>query len=84
MSSEATSYCLSKLALNGATIILAKMLAADGIAVNSVCPGWVRTDMAAAEATRSVEQGAAGIVWLAAEADQAPREVLSRREVIPW
>src|SRR3954465_6403565 len=38
-------YCLSKLALNGATIMLAKALETEGIAVNSVCPGWVRTDM---------------------------------------
>jgi NAD(P)-dependent dehydrogenase (short-subunit alcohol dehydrogenase family) len=71
LSSEATSYCLSKLALNGATIILAQALAADGIAVNSACPGWVRTDMGGAEATRSVEEGAAGTVWLATEAEQS-------------
>jgi NAD(P)-dependent dehydrogenase (short-subunit alcohol dehydrogenase family) len=71
LASEATSYSLSKLALNGATIILADAVAADGIAVNSVCPGWVRTDMGGAEAPRSIEEGAAGIVWLATEADQS-------------
>ena len=85
LSSEATSYCLSKLAINGATIILAKALAADGIAVNSVCPGWVRTDMGGAEASRSVEEGAAGIVWLAAEADQSLTGKFFRDgEEIPW
>ena len=31
--------------------------------VNSVCPGWVRTDMGGASAPRSIEQGAASVVW---------------------
>jgi NAD(P)-dependent dehydrogenase (short-subunit alcohol dehydrogenase family) len=70
MSADVPSYCLSKLALNGVTIMLADKLKGDGIAVNSACPGWVRTDMGGADATRSVEEGAAGIVWLAADAPQ--------------
>ena len=43
-------------------------LRADGIAVNSMCPGWVRTDMGGAGATRSVEEGADTAVWLVDEA----------------
>jgi NAD(P)-dependent dehydrogenase (short-subunit alcohol dehydrogenase family) len=70
MSADVPSYCLSKFALNGVTIMLAEKLRGDRIAVNSVCPGWVRTDMGGADATRSVEEGAAGIVWLAAVAPQ--------------
>jgi NAD(P)-dependent dehydrogenase (short-subunit alcohol dehydrogenase family) len=70
LSPDVPSYCLSKLALNGVTIMLADKLRDDGIAVNSVCPGWVRTDMGGAGATRSVEEGAAGIVWLATDAPQ--------------
>jgi NAD(P)-dependent dehydrogenase (short-subunit alcohol dehydrogenase family) len=62
------SYCLSKLALNGVTIMLAQALRSDPIAVNSVCPGWVRTDMGGADADRSVEEGADTIVWLVSEA----------------
>jgi NAD(P)-dependent dehydrogenase (short-subunit alcohol dehydrogenase family) len=69
LSPDVSSYCLSKLALNGATIMLAKALAGDGIAVNSVCPGWVRTDMGGGEAPRSVDEGADTAVWLATEAD---------------
>jgi NAD(P)-dependent dehydrogenase (short-subunit alcohol dehydrogenase family) len=85
VSSEATSYCLSKLALNGVTLILASTLADDGIAVNSACPGWVRTDMGGAEAPRSVEEGADTIVWLASEADPALTGRFFRdRQVIPW
>jgi NAD(P)-dependent dehydrogenase (short-subunit alcohol dehydrogenase family) len=71
LSPDVSAYCLSKLALNGVTIMLSKALAADGIAVNSVCPGWVRTDMGGSEAPRSVEEGADTAVWLATEADQS-------------
>ena len=65
----APAYCLSKTALNGLTVQLA--MALPGAAVNSVCPGWVRTDMGGAEATRSLAQGAETIVWLATEAPQS-------------
>ena len=67
-STWAPAYCLSKTALNGVTVQLAGSL--PGVAVNSVCPGWVRTDMGGSAAPRSVKDGAAGIVWLAADAPQ--------------
>jgi NAD(P)-dependent dehydrogenase (short-subunit alcohol dehydrogenase family) len=54
-------------------------------AVNSVCPGWVRTDMGGANATRSVGEGASGIVWLATEEPQRETGKFWRdRKVIPW
>src|SRR4030095_16659487 len=59
----APSYCISKTALNGVTTQLATAL--PKFAVNSVCPGWVRTDMGGENASRSVEEGADTIVWLA-------------------
>jgi hypothetical protein len=31
--------------------------------VNSTCPGWVRTDMGGRNAPRSVEQGAASVLY---------------------
>ncbi|MBX9678208.1 MAG: SDR family oxidoreductase [Gemmataceae bacterium] len=71
LSAGVPSYCISKLALNGVTIMLAEALKPDGIAVNSVCPGWVRTEMGGPQAPRSVEQGASGIVWLAVDASQS-------------
>jgi NAD(P)-dependent dehydrogenase (short-subunit alcohol dehydrogenase family) len=85
LSPDVPSYCLSKLALNGLTIMLAEALQADHIAVNSMCPGWVRTDMGGANATHSVEEGADTAVWLA---DEAPHEITGKffrnRQEIPW
>jgi NAD(P)-dependent dehydrogenase (short-subunit alcohol dehydrogenase family) len=68
LTTTAPSYCLSKLALNGATIMLAQSLSAKRIAVNSMCPGWVRTDMGGTSAPRSPAQGADTAIWLATEA----------------
>ena len=68
LSADVPSYCLSKLALNGATIMLAAALKPKGIAVYAMCPGWVRTDMGGASATRSPEQGADTAIWLATDA----------------
>jgi len=54
-------------------------------AVNSVCPGRVRTDMGGEGATRSVEEGADTIVWLAADAPQKlTAKFLRDRKEIPW
>ena len=79
----APTYCISKTALNGVTVQLTAAL--PKFAVNSVCPGWVRTDMGGSNATRSVAEGASGIVWLAAEAPQDQTGKFWRdRKVIPW
>jgi len=79
----APGYCVSKTALNGVTAQLAAAL--PKCAVNSVCPGWVRTDMGGEGATRSIGEGAATIVWLATE---APHDLTGKfvkdRKVIPW
>lgn len=79
----APAYCISKTALNGVTSQLAAAL--PKFAVNSVCPGWVRTEMGGSDATRSVAEGAAGIVWLATDAPQEETGKFWRdRKVIPW
>ena len=79
----APAYCISKTALNGVTSQLATAL--PKFAVNSVCPGWVRTDMGGRGATRTVEEGADTIVWLATDAPQkVTGKFLRDRKEIPW
>ena len=79
----APAYCVSKTALNGVTVQLAAAL--PKVAVNCVCPGWVRTEMGGENADRSVAEGAATIVWLATD---APHDLTGKfvkdRKVIPW
>lgn len=79
----APAYCISKTALNGVTVQLAAAL--PKFAINSVCPGWVRTDMGGSSATRSVAEGASGIVWVACEAPQNQTgNFFKDRKIIPW
>lgn len=79
------AYCVSKSLLNAMTRHLAYELTGRGIAVNAVCPGWVKTDMGGSGASRSVEKGAETPVWLAAEAGQhlSGKFFRDKRE-IPW
>lgn len=58
------AYNVSKTALNALTRMLAAEMAADGILVNAICPGWVATEMGG-EGGRPIPDGAAGIVWAA-------------------
>jgi NAD(P)-dependent dehydrogenase (short-subunit alcohol dehydrogenase family) len=44
---DGTAYCAAKHGVVGFTRALAHVLAPRGITVNAVCPGWVRTGMAA-------------------------------------
>ena len=56
-------YGASKAALNAMARLFAEELRPRGILVNAIDPGWVRTDMGGRGAPRSVEQGAASILW---------------------
>ena len=62
---KAMGYTSSKSALNAVTIAFAKELREDGISVNAVDPGYTATDFNGHSGYRSVDQAAAGIVWLA-------------------
>ncbi|AYV22773.1 SDR family NAD(P)-dependent oxidoreductase [Vibrio mediterranei] len=58
------AYSMSKIALNSLTLMFANQLKSRGILVNSVCPGWVATDMGG-NGGRPIAIGAEGIVWAA-------------------
>ena len=78
------AYNSSKSALNGLTLAFAKDLAGDRISVNSVCPGWVKTDMGSDAAPRTVEQGAAIAVKLATMDNPPTGKYLDDDGEIPW
>ena len=78
-------YRVSKLALNGLTRILADELHGTNILVNTMCPGWVQTEMGGEGAPRPVEKGADTVVWLATLPDGGPTGGFFRdRRLIPW
>jgi NAD(P)-dependent dehydrogenase (short-subunit alcohol dehydrogenase family) len=78
-------YRISKTALNAVTRTLAAELESAGVKVNSICPGWVRTEMGGPGADRSIEEGVRGILWAATLDDDGPTGGFFRDgERIPW
>ncbi|PKL76114.1 MAG: short-chain dehydrogenase, partial [Candidatus Melainabacteria bacterium HGW-Melainabacteria-1] len=85
MGGGTTAYRLSKVALNALTKIVHAELQDTRIKINSMCPGWVRTDMGGAGASRPVEQGADTAVWLATlDADGPSGGFFRDRQAIDW
>ena len=85
MGTWAPAYSVSKAALDAHTLQLAQALKNRGIAVNAVCPGWVKTRMGGPGATKSLEDGADTPVWLATEApDSLTGRFFRDRREIPW
>jgi len=79
-----SAYSVSKVSLNALTRILARDLSSRGIRVNSVCPGWVRTDMGGRGATRSVPVGARSIVLGVMLPDDTTGGFFRDGKKIPW
>jgi NAD(P)-dependent dehydrogenase (short-subunit alcohol dehydrogenase family) len=78
-------YRISKTALNAVTRIFAAELSGTGVLVNSVCPGWVKTDMGGPSARLEVEEGVETIVWAATLPDDGPTGGFFRyKRPIPW
>src|SRR5947199_62706 len=79
-----SAYSVSKVALNSLTRILARELAPRKISINSVCPGWVRTDMGGPGANRSVQVGARSIVLGATLSEDATGGFYRDGKRIDW
>ena len=85
MGGGSPAYRVSKTALNALTRILPSELRGSGIFVNSVSPGWVRTDMGGSDASRSVEEGADTPIWAATLPDNGPTGGFFRnRRPVSW
>ncbi|MGK5441097.1 SDR family NAD(P)-dependent oxidoreductase [Micromonospora sp. URMC 105] len=84
MGAGTPAYAISKAALNAVTRLFAAQLASDGILVNSVCPGWVATDMGG-RGGRPVAEGAAGVLWAVDLPDDGPTGGFFRDgRPVPW
>jgi len=85
MGSGIPTYRISKTALNALMRIFASELKGTNILVNSVCPGWVKTDMGGKDAPRTPEEGVDTIVWLATLPDGGASGGFFRdRQPIDW
>lgn len=79
----APAYSISKTALNMLTQQLSTAL--PSVVVNCMCPGWCRTEMGGEDATRSPEEGADTLLWLALDAPKTLRgKFVKDRSVISW
>ena len=84
MNSGSTAYRISKTALNALTKILSNELLSMGIKVNTICPGWVKTDMGGENATLTIEESTTQIVAFALRDNFPNGQFLRHGEIIPW
>jgi NAD(P)-dependent dehydrogenase (short-subunit alcohol dehydrogenase family) len=84
MGAGTPAYQVTKAALNALTRTLAAELRSDGVLVNAICPGWTATDMGGGGG-RSVNQGAASVVWGVLLPDDGPTGGFFRDgRPLPW
>lgn len=85
MSKGGSAYKISKTALNAVTRIISSEAEDYNIKVNSVCPGWVQTDMGGYNASRTPKIGAETITWLAMLPNDGPTGKFFRdKKEIDW
>jgi NAD(P)-dependent dehydrogenase (short-subunit alcohol dehydrogenase family) len=78
LGADSPAYRLSKLALDGFTVILAQTLQGTGILVNAVDPGWVRTQMGGPSAHKSPQEGARPVITAVLMPDDGPSGICWR------
>jgi len=85
MGGQFAAYRLSKVMLNALTRIVHAERPSEQIKINTMCPGWVRTEMGGPQASRDVAQGADTAVWLATlPADGPSGQFFRDRQPLPW
>jgi len=72
MGRTALAYRVSKAAVNAVTRVLAAEVEGENILVNTMHPGWIKTDMGGPEAPGTAAEGADTAVWLATLPDGGP------------
>ena len=72
MGAGSAAYKLSKLMMNGMTRIMAAENDQADIKINTMAPGWVRSDMGGPSAPRTLSQGADTIIWLSTLPEDGP------------
>jgi len=79
-------YPASKTALNALTLAMAIELESEGIKVNAVTPGFVKTNLNHYAGTETVEEGAQEIVRVALLGPEGPTGTFTHatRGVVPW
>ncbi len=78
------AYRISKTALNALTRIMSAELSHSGITVNSVCPGWVKTEMGGQNADLTPIESARDILWLAENTGTQTGQFFQNKKQIDW
>lgn len=85
MHSDAPAYRISKAALNAVTCVFADEVREKNVLVNSVCPGWVKTDMGGPHASLTIAEGCDTIIWAATLPNGGPSgKFFQDRQLLPW
>ncbi len=71
-------------ALGTSFAVMAADLSGTNVKVNTMCPGWVKTDMGGAGAPRTVQKGAETAIWLALEKEIPTGKFFRDKKIIAW